>query len=230
MDRSNDLYKLGYFSQWAITRVIALFLLLAAASPGGVLVSQSAKGIQFSEALSLTVNGKDKVLNAGAEPRLDGPIGKLPSIKLEGGSLLKDKNTGALVLIMDGAATYVVPEGLPKNGPASLGAAWAGTSIAYKRSKSDKDPNEVSASEFVAFLPGGLQELATLCTNDQLMALIGGSGKTFPTELTFIEATVKAYPNDPAVAPLQNMSNAPCGRDMNSLNAAQQTWMFSTRR
>lgn len=191
----------GYIVQWPIVRFSIPFL-LAAAAQGGVLVSQNAKGFQFVEAAAITVDGKDKVLNAGPEPRLEGPVGKLPSVKLDG-SLMKDKNTGALVLSTDGSITYVLPEGAAKNPPASLGAAWANPAIAYKKSKADKDPGEIPASEFIAFLPGDLSELVSLCMNRRMMALIGGSGKAFATELDFIAAVVKAFPADPAVAPLQ---------------------------
>lgn len=183
-------------------RFLTSFALSIAFAQAGVLVSQSAKGIQFSEAISIVINGKDKVLNLGSEPRLDGPVGKLPAVKLDG-TLVKDQNASALVLSTEGSLVYVMPEGLPKNAPVSIGAAWTGATISYKKSKSDKAPEEIPASAFIAFLPGDTQELVGLCMDERLLRLIGGSGKSFATQLDLIAATVKAYPSDPALTRLQ---------------------------
>lgn len=197
------MYKRGRVKSGRVIRVFIPFLLFLGIAQSGVVVFRSARGLQFSEAISITINGKDKALTLGPEPRLEGPAGKLPSVKLEG-SLLKDSNAGAVALRTEGSLSYLLPEGLPKkNAPVSLTAAWTNAAIAYKKSKSDKDPGELSGREFVAFLAEGLPELVDLSTNDRLMGVIGGNAKAFGTELEFIAAIVKAYPADPAVAPLQ---------------------------
>lgn len=196
------MYKRAYLNCGGVIRVFIPFVLFLGIGQSGVVVLRSAQGIKFSEAISITVNGKDKALNLGPEPRLEGPAGKLPSVKLES-SLLKDSNTGVVVLRAEGSLSYLLPEGLPKNAPVSLKTAWANAAIAYKKSKSDKDPGEVSGRDFVAFLAEGLPELVELSTNDRLMGVIGGNTKAFGTELEFITAIAKAYPGDPAVAPLQ---------------------------
>lgn len=182
---------------------LVFFLFAAAASPG-VLVTRSAKGIQFSEAISISINGKDKALDAGPEAPAPGPVGKLPSVKLESRSLFLDKDKSALVLFADSNLSYLFPEGLPKKEPTTIKAAWSSANISYKHSKSDKQQGQVAIADFVAFLSGDVPELVSLCTNEQLLTLVGGSGNAFATEMELLPAVVKSYSTDPAIAPLQH--------------------------
>ena len=55
----------------------------------------------------------------------------------------------------------------------------------------------------MAFLPAGVEDLATLCKDTGALQLIGGKGKSFPTQVELMSAAVKAYASDPAMAPLE---------------------------
>ena len=172
------------------------------AAQAGILVSASDKGLQFTDAVAITINGKDKVLNLGPEPKLKGPIGKLASTHLTG-TLLKNGVTNVIRMSDESAANYILPDGLPKNAPSDPAAIWRTAKISYKKSASDKMPMDIALADFVAFLPGGPEELTRLCTDEQDLELIGGPGKTFQTQLAWLSAVIKAYTTNPAMAPLQ---------------------------
>ena len=177
-------------------------LLLSTGLQASILISRSDQGLQFSEAATIQLNGKDKALNLGAQSKLSGPINKLPALKL-GGTLLKDADTQTVALYEDGSLSYLLPEGLPKTAPGDAAEIWKTTRISYKKSASDKTPSDVAASAFVAFLPGGTEELARLCRDPEILRLVGGKGKTQATQLEFLAASVKAFPADSAVATLE---------------------------
>ena len=176
-------------------------LFLAVSIHAGVLVSRSEKGLQFAEATSVLVNGKDKAIILGSQPALPNRAGKMSSVHLAG-TLLKDGDANTIARYSDGEIEYLLPEGLPKNAVRTPSAAWSTANISYKKSASDKDPTDISASKFVAFLPGGVEELTQLCMNARELQLLGGKGKTFPTQLEFLLAT-KPYSSEPATAPLK---------------------------
>ncbi len=177
---------------------LATCLCLALPAAAGILVSRSAWGLQFAEAQALVVGAKDKVLDLGAQPSLRSPLAKLPSVKLAG-AVLKDGGSGAPAMYADGAARYFVSEGLPKTAPGDLAAIWGVSKLAYKKSANDKVPTAVSLAEFVAFLPGGTDELAHLCMDDRALEFIGGKGKGFATQIELTAAAVRAYASDPAM-------------------------------
>jgi hypothetical protein len=179
--------------------VLALFS--AGAAHAGVVVLQTPKGIEFLDALSISVNGKDKALQAGSEPTLNGPINKLPGVKLEG-SLLRDVNASALVLDQDGSLVYIVPEGLPKGIVTSLANAWTDTTIAVRRAKGDKSAQPVAMSSFLAYLAGDTPELVRLCMDDGRLKLISPPGKSFDMQMRLMTAIVKGHSSDPALQPL----------------------------
>jgi hypothetical protein len=192
--------------QWGIrelARICSVFVMVAGGARSGVLVTRDSHGLRFAEAISITVNGKDKVLNAGPDARLYAGAGKLPWLKLEEATVLKDKGTGALVVVDGNELTYTLPEGVGKNAPAAFATAWSGVTIGYKRTKSDKSPGEIPAADFVAFLPGGVPEVVSLCTNRQLLEAVGGAGNAFNTQLEWTGDVVKAYGTAPEAAPLQ---------------------------
>jgi hypothetical protein len=195
--------KLRRVRRAAFPRFFLYFLIVQSSAFAGVLVMRNANGLHFSDAISISVNGKDKVLDVGGDPRLEQPLNKLSSTKLEGVSLLKEKATGALVLLSDSGLTYTAPEGLGKAAPSTLTAAWQGIGIGYKRAKSDKEGNQISVAEFVGFFDGGVAEVVTVCANEQLLTVIGGAGKAFDTQLELIGATAKAFAADPSTAELQ---------------------------
>jgi len=184
-----------------IRRVLAC-LCLGATAHAGILVFRSAQGLQFTDATAITVNGKDKVLSLGDRPTVGVPVSKLAAGRLSG-VLLKDGDAGVLLEYEPGKIDYLFPEGLPKNTPAEAPGAWKASRIAYKQSAKDKTVTDISIDAFVAFLPAGTDDLAKLCTDSQALQLMGGKGKSFPTQVELMSASAKAYAADPAVAPLE---------------------------
>jgi hypothetical protein len=177
-------------------------LCLGVTAQAGILVVRSGEGLKFADATAITVNGKDKVLSLGGQPTIGGPVSKLPSAHLAG-ILLKDSDSGILLEYQSGKPEYLLPEGLPKNGPSDPAGIWKTARIAYKQAANDKTGTEISISNFVAFLPGGIGDLTALCMDSQALPLIGGKGRSFPTQVELMSATVKAYAADPAIAPME---------------------------
>jgi hypothetical protein len=167
----------------------------------GILILRSEQGIQFTDATSIVINGKDKALSLGNRVT-GGPISKLPSVRIAG-TLLNDRDSGVIAQYDGGRAEYLVPQGLPKGAPEEPAAIWKSTPITYKKSASDKAGTNVAADSFVAFLPGGTEELARLCMDAQALQLIGGKGKTFASQVELMSAVAKQYGADPAIAPLE---------------------------
>ncbi len=167
----------------------------------GVLVFRSEHGLQFTNAVAITVNGKDKALSLGSEPTIGSAVSKLPATHLAG-TLLKDGDAGVLLQYEPGKAEYLLPQGLPKNAADDPAGMWKAAKIVSKQSASDKAGTAISISSFVAFLPAGVESLTTLCTDAPALQLIGGKGKSFATQVELMSAAVKAYGTDPALAPL----------------------------
>jgi hypothetical protein len=185
-----------------IFRRLSVCLTLAASLQAGILVTRVPQGFQFVEAASVSVNGKDKVLNLGSDPKVGDRLGKLASLRL-GGAILLDAGSGVMAAYEDGRVEYLLPEGTPKNAPGDAAAIWKSARLAYKKSPSDKTPAEVNLSEFVAFLPEGPPQLTRYATDRRALELIGGKAKVFDTEINLIAAVVKAYPAEPAMAPIE---------------------------
>ncbi len=183
-------------------RQLVAWLAFASSLNAGILVQRTPQGFSFLEASSVSINGKDKVLNLGPDSKVGDRLNKLASVKL-GGTLFLDAASGILAAYDDGVE-YLLPEGLPKNAPSNGAALWKSARITYKKAPNDKVPTEIKVEDFVAFLPEGLPELTHTATDRRALELIGGSPKTFETELKFIAAVVKAYPTDPAMAPLES--------------------------
>jgi len=177
-------------------------LILCVSAHAGILILRSEHGLQFADAVSITINGKDKVLSLGSQPTAGAAASKRPVARLAG-TLLKDGDAGLLLQYESGNADYLLPEGLPKNAPDDPAGAWKAARIVYKQSASDKAGTEVSLSSFVAFLPAGVEDLVTLCKDPDALQLIGGKGKSFPTQVELMSAAVKNYSSDPAMAPLE---------------------------
>jgi len=167
-----------------------------------VLVSRSDKGLQFTDALSITINGKNKVLSLGSQPKITSPIGNLPSGRV-GGTLLKDRDSNTIATYEQGSLEYILPSGLPKNTAPDPAAIWRTATISYRTSSSGKTAIDVPAEQFVAFLADGLAELTRICMDPRALEVIGGKGKAFPTQVELLSAAVKAYSSDPAMAPLK---------------------------
>ena len=150
----------------------------------------------------MTINGKDKVQALGERPKASGPISKLPSERLSG-ILVKDHDSGVVAQYDTGKIEFLVPQGLPKNSPEDPAAVWQTARIIYKKSNADKAGTEVPPATFLAFLPGGVEELAQICTDTQVLASLGGKDKAFATQMELMAAVVHTYSANPAVAPLE---------------------------
>ncbi len=179
----------------------AVVLLLASMAPStaAILVTQTDKGFQFTEVNSISVNGKEKVLSVGGDPKAI-TAGKFPSVKLDG-SLFRDRATSCFVLSSEGSLTYVIPEGLPKGTQPDLKQSWSGARLLAKGP--DKIQADIPANTFVAFLPGDLPALVSVAKSDRELHLIDSSDKVFETQLGLISAIAKAYPKQPESAELR---------------------------
>lgn len=181
---------------------LGAFLCVCAAARGGILISRSEKGLQFTDAAQILINAKDKALNLGAQPKISGPVNKLKDTKL-GGSLVRDMESGVVALYSASEIEYLLPENLPKTAPSDPVAIWKNAArISYKKSASDKMAADVAPGTFVAYLAGGIEELARLVLDERALELLGGKGKSFATQLEWIGAVMKAYAPNPAAAPL----------------------------
>jgi len=184
-----------------LTGVLLVCLCFGQTARAGILVFRSEQGLQFVDAAAITVNGKDKAASLGAQAANSTPISKLPSARFAG-TLLRDPDVGALLEYDPGRVNYLVPEGLPKNIPADLAGIWKASKIAYKAAENSKTATDV-AGEFIAFLPAGADDLATLCMDSQALQIIGGKGKGFQMQVDLMSAAVKAYTGNPDIAPLE---------------------------
>ena len=69
-----------------ICRLMACLFIASTARASGILVFRSDRGLQFTDAVTVLINGKDKALSLGSEPKINGPIGKLQAVRLSGSS------------------------------------------------------------------------------------------------------------------------------------------------
>jgi hypothetical protein len=174
---------------------------VCAAAHAGILVSRSGQGFQFTEAVSITVNGNNKVLSLGDRAKVTGQISKLPSVPIAGAWVL-DTDAGVIARFEQGKSEYLAPRGLPKTAPSDPAGMWKASKISFKKTAADKAESEVPGA-FVAFLPGGAPELTRLCMDSAALQLIGGEGKSFPAQIELISAVVKSYPANPELAALE---------------------------
>ena len=179
-------------------------LCLGATAHAGILITRSGQGLKFTDAAAITVNSKDKALSLGDKPAIGGAISKLPAATLAG-ILLKDSDSGVLLeyQYQSGKSEYLLPQGLPKDAPDDPAGIWKTARIAYKQAASDKTGTDIEISEFVAFLPDGIDQLTALCMDSRALQWIGGTGKNVPTQVALMSATVKAYAANPAIAIMQ---------------------------
>ncbi|MEO8593408.1 MAG: hypothetical protein ABI759_08800 [Candidatus Solibacter sp.] len=167
----------------------------------GILVSRTEQGLQFTDAVAITLNTKDKALSLGAQPKLSGPHNKLPQTPISG-MLLRDTDAGVLARYAQGKPEYLLPQNLPKTAPDDAAAIWKTSKVTFKKTAQDKVGADMDFPSFVAFLPEGADELARLCMDDAALEFLGGKGKSFPAQIELMAAVVKAYNNNPAMAPL----------------------------
>lgn len=214
-------------------RYLLLWVGCAAYLQAGILVTRDQQGFRFEEAVSVSVNGKDKALNLGSDPRTVEKPGKW-TLAPPAGALLMDAKLGVVTGYEEGRLQYLLPEGLPRNASGDWAAIWRSATITYKKSPSDKTPIEVATPNFVAFLPQGIPELTRCATDTRALELIGGKVKVLDTQFALIAAVVKTYPTEPPVASLQTFVEQAMRRRYESfesgaagLDALQEALRFS---
>ena len=180
------------------------FSIASTALANGLVVYKNSSGVHFAEAISLKVNDKDKVLSLGSEAVISGPVNKLAQVRIAG-IFLNDSVTGVIGLYTPGQPLqYLLPQGLPKNASASAAEAWKDAELAYRKSKDDKAPVTVSPGEFLAYLPEGVPELATLCRDNGALAVLGGKAGAFPIQIELLSAAVAAFGKNPEMVQVES--------------------------
>jgi len=184
-----------------LRRVLALSLICVCASAAGLLVYREGGKLRFVDILELEVNGKDKVVVLGKSPVPEAAINRLPSARL-GATMIMDGTVGVPAIYAKSAAPqYLYPEGIPKNA-APAPEAWKLVQITYKKPPPDKSAGMVQAAGFVAYLAGGVDELAAICTDAGALKLLGGS-RAFDAQIELTSAAVAAYGSAPAMAEVE---------------------------
>jgi hypothetical protein len=175
------------------------FILISNSLFGGILVTRTDKGIQFADAAVISINGKDKAYGLGPQTKV---VPKAPQVKLTG-TLLKDADSSVIGQYDPdtGTMNYLLPDGL-KNPSGDAAPFWKTARISYKKTEKDKVPVEVALPVFLAYLPGGVEELTAICQGSKALQILGGKGKAFEFEVSLLSATVKANQNNAAIAPL----------------------------
>ena len=114
----------GGLSLIAWLRVILVSLLVSAPGAGALLVQRVNGKLQFSEALSVQVNGKDKAMVLGERPDA-AAVTKNPQCVRLNVSLIKDIGSGVVAAYSTpGPAKFLYPEGLNKKTPSLPPDAW----------------------------------------------------------------------------------------------------------
>lgn len=187
----------------AALRIFLVILLASTAGASGLLVFRGGGKLQFSEAISLQINGKDKALVLGATPDSSAAAKDLPTVRLVS-TLVKDANSGVVAVYSRAQPPrFLYPDGLSRKPAPPAVEAWKDSKITFRKSQADKTPMEVPANQFVAFLAGGVEELADLCTDADALKLIGGAGGVFPAQLELTAAAVAAYGSSTAMASVE---------------------------
>ncbi len=183
--------------------LLAAVLPVASALAQGLIVQRSGEALQFTPAASIAINGKDRALTLGELPASATPVNKLPNAKL-GGTLILDAASGVVVQHNPGSTVqYLYPNGLSKKIAPTPPDAWKESSITFKKTAQDKTPTAVPSAEFVAYLAGGVKELAEVCMDETALRLIGGKAGVFAAQLELTAAAVAAHGSDPAMAPVE---------------------------
>jgi tetratricopeptide (TPR) repeat protein len=167
----------------------------------GLVIQKNGDGFQFLPAAEIAVNGKDRALALGAKPELPAAASaKLGNVKLGGDTLIADGASG--VVAQYGSETqYLYPGGIARKGAPAADAAWKAATFQVKKSPKDNAETSVPGSGFVAYLPGGVKDLAGLCMDERALRLAGGG---FAARIALTQAAVAAYGSDPAMAVVES--------------------------
>lgn len=169
----------------------------------GLLIQRTGGALQFSPATGLNVNSKDRALTLGDKPVFSVPVNKLGNVKL-GATLILDKATGVVAQYAPGATPqYLYPSGLSKKESPQPPEAWKDSVVTFKKSEKDKAAVTMPMAEFVAYLSGGVKELADICMDEGALKLIGGPAGAFPAQLELTAAAVAAHGSNPAMASVE---------------------------
>jgi len=152
------------------------------------LVTRGTQGIEFRQADGIAIDGRDRALVLGTQPHISGRADDLPSTGLD--VTLWKNAAGLIAAELDGEPQYLLPYGSNPGTPDSL---------AYRTSAG---PQPVPFADFVAFLPGGVSELARRCADLKWMELLAVPDKAVSTQIEWIGAAARAFPADPAIAAL----------------------------
>ena len=179
-------------------RILSLSLGVYLAAQGGVLVLRSGGKVQFSEALDLEINGKDKAFSLPGLPESAPPPRNLPSFRL-GPTLVKDAGTGVAAAYAAGSPPrFLLPDGLTRKTPMSAAEAWKESVLSYKKAQADKNRTQTPSAEFIAYLAGGVEELAHLCMDEPALRLAAGD-QFIQFQLELTAGAVAAYKTHPAM-------------------------------
>lgn len=180
-------------------RILTLSFVVSLAAQAGVLVLRSAGKLQFSDALDLEINGKDKAFVLPGRPDPAPPPKNLASFRL-GPTLIRDSDSGILATYSPGAQPrFLFPDGLSRKTPSPASVAWNESVFSYKKTPSDKTRTQTPAADFVAFLAAGPEELAALCMDENALRLAAGE-QFFSFQLELTAEAVAAYSAHPAMA------------------------------
>ncbi|MBE0659471.1 MAG: hypothetical protein IH602_17385 [Bryobacteraceae bacterium] len=162
------------------------------------MVLRSGGKIQFSEALDLEINGKDKAFTLPGRPESTPPPKNLPSFRL-GPTMVKDAATGVVAAYAPAAPPrFLFPDGLSRKTPTPSAEAWKESVLSYKKAQSDKNRTQTPSAEFIAYLAGGAEELAHLCMDEPALKLAAGD-PSFQFQLELTAEAVAAFKTHPAM-------------------------------
>ncbi len=184
-------------------QIVCLSLAASAAYADGLIIDRTKAGISFLDAMSVNVNDKDKALSLGSQPKISGPVNKLPSVRLAA-LLIRDTNSGTVLIYSPGQPPqYLLPQGVDKKTQPNPADVWKTARLTYRKSQSEKTPVEVPRDEFLGFIPDGVPGLVSLCMDPVALGLIGGKDGYFPAQIEIVAAAVKAFGSNPAMATIE---------------------------
>lgn len=158
----------------------------------GLLVSRSANGVRLTEAYDLEINAKNRVLALPGKPGTAVPGKGLSGVRL-GPTMVLDAASGVVgFYARSGELSYLYPDGLPKKPPLPPAQAWQESVITYKMAPNEKSRAQLPAREFVAFLAGGLEELADFCSDERALWVVAAD-RSFPFRIELTARAVKVY-------------------------------------
>lgn len=179
-------------------RILSLTFVVSLAADGGLVVLRSGGKIQFSEALDIEINAKDRAHALPGRPEAAPPPKNLQSFRL-GPTLVKDAATGVIAVYAPNAQPrFLIPDGLSRKTPVAPAEAWKESVFSYKKAQSDKNRAQTTAAEFVAYLSGGVDELAGFCMDENALRLAAGE-QFFALQIELTAEAVAVYGASPAM-------------------------------